>query len=152
MKTTPTKLALTENGSSLVELALILPVLFSLLLGVADLADAYYEMNEVTAAAHAAAIFGSQNVTDTSDMQTVAQSAAPDVPGIAATASYGCECADGSGASASCATSPSCSSGLNSVYYVVVTAHATYTPLVPLPRWLLSSYTLSQTVEMRGQD
>lgn len=147
----PTQLSLSENGSSLVELALVLPVLVTLLLGVTDLASAYYEMNEVTAAAHAAAIFGSQNVTDTSDMQTVAQNAAPDVPGLTATASYGCECADGSSASASCSASPSCGSGLNSVYYVVVTTHAAYTPLVPLPRWLLPSYTLSQTVEMRGQ-
>jgi Flp pilus assembly protein TadG len=145
----PVKFHSSEEGSSLVEMAVFIPVLLTVLLAVVDLGRAYYLTNEVAAAAHEAAVFGSQNPTDTADMKTVAQNAAPDVPGISATTSYGCECADGSNASASCVATPSCGS-LNSVHYVKVTATATYTPLVPWPKFG-SSFTLTQTVQMRGQ-
>jgi Flp pilus assembly protein TadG len=143
-----TTLAASERGSSLVEVALLMPVLLALLLAATDLGRAFYLMNEVAGAAHAGAMYGSQNPTDTADMQTVATSNAPDVSGIGATASYGCECSDGTQSSASCGTTPSCAS-LTEVYYVKVKASATYTPMIPWPKFG-SSFTLSDTVEMRS--
>ena len=138
----------SEHGSSLVEAAIFIPVLLTLLLGIVDFGRAYYQGNEVAAAAHAGAIYGSQNPSDISGMEAVADDNAPDVPGIASTAVWGCECSDGSAASASCATAPSCS-GTTDVYYVQVTSSATYSPLVPWPTFN-SSFKMSSTVEMRS--
>jgi Flp pilus assembly protein TadG len=143
-----TRLTRSETGSSLVEVALFMPVLLTLMLGVVDFGRAYYEANEVMGAAHAGAVFGSQNPTDTTDMQTVATDNAKDVPGISSTASYGCECSDGTGASVSCASPPSCST-TTEVYYVKVKASASYSPIVPWPRFG-TSFTIAETVEMRS--
>jgi Flp pilus assembly protein TadG len=147
-KCTHRRLAACERGSSLVEVAVFLPVLLTLLLGIVDFGRAYYQANEVAAAAHAGALFGSQNPSDTSDMETVANDNAPDVSGVSSTAAWGCECSDGTSASVSCATTPSCS-GTTEVYYVKVTTTATYSPLIPWPKFG-SSYTLSSAVEMRA--
>lgn len=136
----------SEQGSSLVEVALVLPMLLLVLVGMVDFGRGYYLGNEVAGAARAGAVYGSQNPTDTAGMKTAVTEDAPDVPGITASASYGCECSDGTSASASCSTVPTCST--NVVYYVKVTASATYTTMVP---WtgLPSSIALSRTVEMR---
>lgn len=139
----------SEKGSSLVEVAIFLPLLLTLLLAVVDLGRAYYQADEVAGAAHAGAMYGTQHATDTTNMQNVAKDNAPDVSGMTATATYGCECADGSSASASCATTPSCSgSAAPEVYYVKVTTSATYSPLIPWPKFA-SSFTISNTVQMR---
>lgn len=140
---------LSERGSSLVEVALILPMLLLVTAGVVDLGRAYYMANEVAAAAHAGAIFGSQNPTDTTDMVTVARNNAPGSI-VSATALYGCECIDGSQASKNCGTTPtSCVASTSPVYYVSVTAKATYSALLPWPG-VPSSINLSNTVEMRS--
>ena len=97
----------SETGSSLVEMGLLLPVLFLLLLGAVDFGRAYYLAIEVSNAAHTGALYGAQNPTDTSGMQGAATSDAPDVPGFAVTATYGCECSNGASAVAACGVSPS---------------------------------------------
>ncbi len=124
-------MALPERGGSLVELALVLPFLSLLLIGVIDFGRAYYFSIEVAGAAHTGALYGTQNPTDTTGMQNAALGDASDVPGVTATATYGCECSDGSHAVALCATPPSC--GVNLVNYVQVTTSATYTPLFRWP-------------------
>ena len=121
-----------ERGESLVELALLLPFLCLLLIGVIDFGRAYYLSIEVTNAANTGALYGTKNSKDTTGMQNAALGDAPDVPGVTATATYGCECSDGSSAVAPCpATPPSC--GVNLVNYVQVITSATYTPLFPWP-------------------
>lgn len=137
----------SEQGMSLVEMSLVVPVLLLILIGIVDFGRAYYLYNEVVGAAHAGAIYGSQFPTDTTGMQTAVTNNAPDVSGLQATATYGCECYDGSDASASCASPPSCTT--NEVYYVHVTASATYTPLVPWPG-IPTSVPMSETVELRS--
>src|ERR1700720_3185186 len=111
-----------ERGQSLVELGLMLPVLGLLLFGAIDFGRAYYLSIEVTNAARAGAQFGVENASS-AGMQNAATSDAPDVPGITATASYGCECPDGSGQIPGCSSSPGCA---NAVNYVQVTTTATY--------------------------
>jgi Flp pilus assembly protein TadG len=118
-----------ERGSSLVELALMLPVLGLLLFGAIDFGRGYYLSIEVTNAARAGAQFGLSNAS-TARMQSAATSDAPDVAGITATATYGCECPDGTGQIPNCSSSPGCA---NAVNYVQVTTNATYTPLIPWP-------------------
>lgn len=138
-----------ERGASLVEMALLLP-LFGLLLFVAiDLGRALYLSNEIAGAARAGAIYGSRNPTDTTGMATVAVDDATDVPGVSAgTPTYGCECSDGTGYSASCTTVPSCTS-TTEVYRVNVTVTGTYTPLLPWPG-IPTSMSFSSTASMRS--
>ena len=129
-------MALPERGGSLLELALVLPFLSLLLIGVIDFGRAYYFSIEVAGAAHTGALYGTQNPTDTTGMQNAALGDAPDVTSVpamamTATATYGCECSDGTSAVALCATQPSC--GVNVVNYVQVTTSATYTPLFHWP-------------------
>jgi Flp pilus assembly protein TadG len=140
-----------ENGASLVELGLIFPVFALLLIGCVDFGQAYFMAMEVAGAAHAGAMYGSENPIDTAGMKTAAQDDAPNVPSLTVqTPTYGCECADGSSYSASCATTPtSCPNSLNVVYRVYVSVSATYTPLLKLP-WSSSGLTFTSTASMRS--
>ncbi len=140
----------SEDGSSLLELALVLPFLLLLLLGVVDFSRGYYLGLEVSAAAHAAALYGSQHDTDITGMQNAALADASDVPNFTSssvTASYGCECSDGSSASASCSVVPTCAT--NVVDYVQVATSATYNVLFPWPG-VPASLTLSGNARMRA--
>jgi Flp pilus assembly protein TadG len=141
----------SEHGGSLVELALMLPTFGLMLLGGLDLGRAYYLAMEVAGAAHAAAVYGSQNPTDTTGIENAAQDDAPNVSNLTVnTPTYGCECADGSSYSASCTTTPSsCPSSLNVVYRVNVTVKGTYTPLFHWPGFP-SSLSFSSTASMRS--
>jgi Flp pilus assembly protein TadG len=121
-----------DQGSSIVETALILPVLLVMLVVAVDLGRAYYVAIEVTSAAHAGALYGAQFSNDTTGMIAAAKLDAPDVPSLQAVAIYGCECADGSGASSSCATLPaSCS--FNVVNYAEVDTTVSYVPILIYP-------------------
>lgn len=142
---------LCQAGSSLIELALMLPVLFLLLLGVVDFGRAYYLAIEVSQAAHTAALYGSQNPADTTGMQNAAVADAPDVPNFttsSVTATFGCECADGSLPVPGCTTKPSCGTS-NMVDYVQVNTSASYNALFPYPR-IPSTLTLRGSARMRA--
>jgi Flp pilus assembly protein TadG len=137
-----------EQGSSLVETALVTPFLLLLAVGALDLGRAFYLANEIAGAAQAGAEYGMQNPTDTTGMRAAATSNAPDVPGLqVATPQYGCECSDGTSYSANCSSTPSCST--NVVYRVNVTVSDTYTPTFPWPG-IPSSFHLSNTASMRS--
>ena len=140
-----------EDGGSLVELAITLPFFALMLLGAVDFGRAYYMAIEVAGAAQAAAVYGSQNPTDTAGMKTAAQDDAPNVPSLSVgTPTYGCECADGSSYSASCASTPSsCPSSLNVVYRVNVTVSGTYSPILPWPG-VPSTMSFTSSASMRS--
>lgn len=142
-----------DHGSSLVEVALTLPILLLLLFGVVDFGRAYYLSLEMAAAAHAGAEYGSQNPTDSSGITVAAQKGAPDVPNLTvATPAYGCECSDGTLYSSNCTNAPTCTS--NVVYKVQVSVSTTYRTWVPWSwaRWgtLPSSIALSSSATMRN--
>jgi Flp pilus assembly protein TadG len=120
-----------EQGASLLEFALMLPFLALLLVGVIDFGRAYYVNVEVSNAAYTGALYGTQNHSDITGMQNAATGDAPDISGMTATATYGCECSDGTNAVVSCTSQPSC--GVNVVNYVQVTTSATYKPIFPWP-------------------
>jgi Flp pilus assembly protein TadG len=130
-----------------------LPLLIVLLLGVIDFGRAYYLSMEIKNAAYSGALFGVQNGTDTTGMQNAATAEAGDavnLSGWTATATYGCECSDGSGtASATCATTPSCTTGASVVNYVQVSTSATYKTLFPWPG-IPSSITLNGLSRLRA--
>ena len=138
----------SEEGASVLEVSIILSTLMLVMLGAVDFGRAYYLANEIAGAAHAGAVYGSTSPTDTTGMTNAAKYDAPDVSGLTATPSWGCECSDGTAKSANCATSPtSCSA--NVVYYATVTASATYTPMMPW-KGINSSFTISSSSTMRS--
>ena len=128
MRSKRLNIASSEDGSSLVELAFFLPLLLGVLMSVADFGRAYYLAIEVAGAAHAGAVYGAQNITDITGMQNAAKLNAPDVSGLVATGSWGCECSNGTSSSASCTITPTCS--VNVVYYAKVTTSVLYNPII----------------------
>ena len=139
-----------EEGSSLLELALVLPVLCLMLVGTADFGQAYYLNIEVSRAAYAGAIYGSQTPADTSGMRAAAVADAADVPGFSTsnvTVTTGCECSDGSSASTNCSVTPSCSA--NAVTFVQVNTSFSYQSMLPYPG-IPSPLTLKGLSRMRA--
>jgi len=125
-----------------------LPVLLLMLVIAVDLGRAYYVAIEVTSAAHAGALYGAQFSNDTVGMTAAAQLDAPDVPTLKAVAIYGCECADGGGASPSCTTIPA-SCTYNVVNYAEVDTSVNYVPILIYPG-LPQSFTLTGKSIMRA--
>jgi Flp pilus assembly protein TadG len=128
---------LLDRGSSLVELALVTPLLLSILLGAVDIGRWYFMSIEVAGAADAGALYGTRNYTDAAGIQAVVLADAPDATNLVA----------GTSSSASCNSAPSCSSN-NLVYWVNVTATATFSPVIRWPG-VLSTITIQNTARMR---
>ena len=136
-----------EQGSSVMEMALVTPTLVLFLVAAFDFGRAYYLANEVEGAAHAGAEYGTQNPKDATGIAAAVTNDAPDVANLSApTVSYGCECSDGSSSSTNCSSTPSCTD--NVVYWVKVTASANYKPVFPWPG-IPSTVPLSSTAVMR---
>lgn len=140
-----------RDGQALVETALTATLLITLLLAAIDFGRAYYMLVELKGAAHAGALYGAQFPTDKQGMISAAQSDATDFTmSSTPTADWGCECSDGTNATAE--SGGSCTitcTTTNEVYYVWVTTNTTYSPLVPWPG-IPSSMTLTETVQMRA--
>lgn len=136
------------HGSSVVEVALLMPVLLLILVGAVDLGRAYFMAIEVSSAAHAGALYGVQNPTDTSGMESAAKLNASDVSSLVTTATYGCECSDGTLQNASCTSAPT-ACPFNVVNYVQVGTSATYTTLIDWPG-IPSSVALAGSAWMRS--
>jgi TadE-like protein len=145
-----------EAGSSLVELALLLPFLSLLLLGSIDLGRLAYMSIEVSNAARSGIQYGQQSSATSSDitgMQTAALNDAADLVGtnngnLSATATYWCQCSDGSSVTADCGRAPICT-GTHVVTYVKVTTAGTFKPWIAYPG-IPSSLTLRGLAVMRA--
>lgn len=142
-------LAWRQDGNSLIETALVLPVLLLLLAGAVDIGRAFRAAMIVNAAAQTGAAYGVQSPTDTAGMKHAAATNTSTLVTVNSTATYGCECSDGSSTQDSCSSEPSCSASMNSVYYVEVDSSATYTPLIPWPG-ISSTIPLSAKVRLRA--
>ena len=136
-----------EQGSSAVETALILPLLLLILMGAVDFGRAYYVALEVQSSAQAGALYGIQSPLDSVGMAAAAKLEAPDVKKLQATATYGCECSDGSSSVPSCGTAPTCA--YNVVNYVQVQTSVAYTPMLRYPG-LPTALTLHGKARMRA--
>jgi hypothetical protein len=122
---------LNEEGNSVLETALVLPVLVLMLAVAVDLGRAFSAAIATTSAAQAGAMYGEQHPTDVAGMLAAARLDAGSSLTIVPTAQYGCECSDGSSAKSGCSSEPSCP--FNSVYYVQLNTTTLYTPIVPYP-------------------
>ncbi len=93
----------SEKAQSLVELAMVTPILFAILIGVVEMGRMAYAAVEVSNAANTGALYGSQNLftaVDTNGMKNAAINDAADVGAwtgnpITATATQSCTCTDG---------------------------------------------------------
>ena len=112
----------SEEGSSLLEFALILPLVLLLFIGVVDLGFAVAESMSVEDAARAGAEYGSLpgKSNDLVGMQSAAQNAANGLSTLQVTASNWCSCTPNGSAVSCTSTCPG-----NPVEYVQVQTSAT---------------------------
>ena len=137
-----------SRGQSLVELALVLPVLLLLLVGTIEIGRFFYYSILVSNAARAGAQYGAQSLAtaaDTSGIQTAAQNDA-NVAGMTVTAVQQCGCTGASLNGACPATG--CARPNSPLVYVQVTATGTFNSLLSYPG-LPPSITVTSTEQMR---
>lgn len=142
-------LARRQDGNSIIETALVLPVLLLLLAGAVDIGRAFRAAMIVNAAARTGAAYGIHYPTDTAGMVLAARTDTSTLVTVTPAATYGCECPDGTGPQGSCSSEPSCAATMNSVYYVEVDTSAIYTPMFPWPG-ISSSIPLKAKVRLRA--
>jgi Flp pilus assembly protein TadG len=138
-----------EHANAIVESALVIPILVLALIAAVDFSRAYYAQIEINSAAQAGANYGLANINDTAGMKSAAVLDAPDVPTLTATATTGCECADGSNPTPICTTAPTCSTLL--VDYIEVDTSAAISTTLPYPG-LPSTLTLTGKAHVRSNN
>jgi len=151
---------LSASGQSLLEVALLLPMLIALLLGAIELGRYAYISILVGNAARAGAAFGAQNLAlsvDQAGIQTAAdndfQNNGQNVSNLAVNSSTSCGCdSNGTITGANCTTTPNpaagtCTSG-HWVVMVSVTASGTFNSLFNYPG-IPSSLAVSSTATLR---
>jgi Flp pilus assembly protein TadG len=120
-----------DSGNSLLEVALILPVLVLMLVAAVDFGRAYVVGIQLASATQAGVLYGMQTPTDVTGIVAAANLNASGITGITTAATFGCECSDGSSVVASCSRGPVCAT--NVLNYVDVVATATYKPMLKYP-------------------
>jgi Flp pilus assembly protein TadG len=136
------------SGAVAVEMAILIPLFSTMMLGISDFGMAMYQKMEVNNAVQAGTAYAMFHRTETfATMQgniTVAMSAATGLAGVTATLPTeftGCPTASGIVAgSTSCA-------GVPAGVYVTVSATYSYSPILPWPGFAAST-TVSQTVRI----
>lgn len=137
-----------DHGQSLVEISLMLPVLFLLLLGAAQFGYLFYAHIEVTNAARAGVQYGAQNHATASDNPGMTLAALQDgtnISTLSVTPSHSCACSGGTGTST--CTVGDCP-GYRILEYVQVNTSAVVTPPVHL-LGTPTTYTLNGLAIMR---
>ena len=140
-----------QKGISLIETALLIPVMLLMCCGAMDFARIVNAGITVANSARAGVQFGALtpgNSGNTAGMVQAAQSDAADlgVSNVTVTARNFCECTSGSG-EVDCSTT---CSGATPSGYVSVTAAYTFTPLVPYPG-IPQGIVVTRTANMRVQ-
>ena len=159
---TSTKVRSTgDAGGALIELALVLPVLVLIFVGTIDFGRVFYTSQSLTNAARAGVQYGSHSAARSADIPGMENTAetATSTPGIVATATRLCQCANDAGdfsptTPADDCSSPqatACPSG-HRVVTVTVTTTKTFNTLMAggLPGFL-QSMPLTRTATMRAQ-
>jgi len=145
----------SESGQSLIEVALLLPFLVLMMLGVIELGRYAYIGILVGNAARAGAAYGIESLPQSVDTVNISLAAQNDFQnngqsGLTVTSSVSCGCDSGGSVTSSACTgagSGSCASG-HWVVIVSVTASGTFNSLFNYPG-ISSSITISRTSSMR---
>jgi Flp pilus assembly protein TadG len=121
-----------DAGQALVETALLIPLLTTLLIGTAEMARVAYAAIEVANAAHAGAQYGAQSGYTASDTTGISNAAAIDaanLTGLTTISSYSCICSDGSASTCQ----PTDCSNTHIEQTLTVNTQATIDPIIHLP-------------------
>jgi Flp pilus assembly protein TadG len=103
------RLRADQAGASFIEAALALPILVLVLGGTAEFGVNYFNKSQLQAAVNAGAQYALRNPTDTSGSQAAITAALPaSVTGVTTTATFACECNNGTAVSC---TTGTCTSG-----------------------------------------
>jgi Flp pilus assembly protein TadG len=144
-----------DSASSLVEMAIMLPVFILLAMGAAEFGTLAFYSIEVSNAARAGLAYGAQSpatAANTSGIQTAAQDDAPDVTRIATlavTPTVACSCT--SGTTITCTNAAAnCTSPDRIIQTLHVATSATMTPFFHA-EGMPASYTLTGSAYMRVQ-
>jgi Flp pilus assembly protein TadG len=121
-----------RSGQSLVEMALIFPILLTFLVGAADLARVAHVSIVVSNAAKAGAQYGVQNGFTAEDNNGIIAAAAAEAPTLTLNTvpTYTCVCSDGT--ASTCANTDCTNSHMEQT--LTVSTSTTVTPLIHLPR------------------
>jgi Flp pilus assembly protein TadG len=126
-----------ENGQSLVELALVLPLLVVFLLGAVEIGQFAYESIEVANAAKAGIQYGAQNratAADSTGIQSAAANDAANLNGLVTTSSYSCTCSNSSYTPSSCTDNTTCSSNNSQIEVTLkVNTSVSFKSLIHIP-------------------
>ena len=144
---------ISTAGAATVELALIIPVLVLIMIGLLDMGRIFYGAITVVSAARAGVAYGSMSAIhadDTAAMITSATNDAVDVNGLLFTARKRCECPDETPPDVDCATVNVCMDGTNVRIYVETTVTGTFTTTLPYPG-IPSTINMTRTAQMRAQ-
>ncbi len=126
------KLVRSESGTSLIEFALVFPVLVFLLIGLIEVGRYAYFAIVAANAARAGVQYGAQSLStaqNTSGMQNAASQDAMNLSSLTANAQY--LCSQNGSTPAKCATGAAPTSG--NVYYVKVQVTGTFKSLLSYP-------------------
>jgi Flp pilus assembly protein TadG len=137
------------RGQSVLEFALLLPVMLLLLVGIIEVGRFAYYSILVANAARAGAQYGAQGLAtaaDTPGIQAAAENDGQNLPQLAVTASQQCGC-NGAGLSGTCPAS-GCLLPNHPLVYVQVQATGTFNSLFNYPG-LPPSFTVTSTEKMR---
>ena len=140
----------SDSGAALVEMALVMPLLLLMVLGVGDFGRVLYRAITLSHAARAGAAYGAQgggHAGDAAGIRQAAEEEAQDIAPITVTSQRICECTGG--AAVSCMMA-SCGSYGAPRAFVEVTATQTFATLVPFPG-IPSTVPLSRTAKVRVQ-
>ena len=141
-----------EIGSSLVELAIALPVLLIVFFGTVDFARVIYVANALTNAARAGAQFGSltpSSAKDLTGIEATAEAASPASQAITATVSLpSCFCETNAAVATATTCASTCPGGQHLSVYVTVTTSATFARVTPFPG-IPATIALTRAARMR---
>jgi len=154
MPSKQTWLPITEDSAnSIVEVALLMPLLILILVGGAELGRLAYAATEVNNAAYAGATFGAKNhgtASDSTDIATAASNDAANVSGLAATSSISCTCSNGTAITCSNAASK-CVTPARILEFVQVSTTASVSPMFNYPG-LSTTWVLHGQATMRVEE
>ena len=141
----------SERGGALVELAVVLPVIVLIAIGVMDYGRVYYTSISVSNAARAGAEWGAYgaigSVTQDARIQSFAQLEAAEAGTVTVTSSHVCRCSPGGG-TVSCTVE--CSGGYGAPQvYVTATATKSVALLLRYPG-LPATVTISRSATFRA--
>ena len=140
-----------NSGASLVELAVVSPLLIFMALGVGDFGRVLYTALILSNAARAGAQYGAQSNQKTADSTGIQQAAleeAQDISPIAVASQQICEC-PGGGGPVSCTAATCAGYGVPQVF-VEVTTTKTFQTLAPYPG-IPNTIPLSRVAKIRRQ-